>query len=412
MLATLGVVGTSGCLRLTDQESGGDADTPDPEVESGGETDTATSTAADATVTTDGEGDGNDGAPTVTLSKRWSVDQQVRYVWTDDGEFVTTGYEGVSLASPADGTRWINEFLDGDGRDRNAGPPVLTMSEAFAATDDRLIFGFDGGNDAAPDTGAAFLAFDRASGERLWRVDMPGDGSHGRAQGVTVVDDTVVIASDDNGSDTDQEPLVYGVDLETGERRWETGTPDLTTGFISGVAAHEGTVFVTQTYDGTYLLDPRTGAVTDYREQMKVSVWGGTARDGTLFDISGNEVTAYRLDGDGTRWSVPDVGSARIPPTVDDDLVIVATQTGYVHAIEADTGEVRWTSRLDRTVRGLAASDDHVWAWAVGSTLAGYDRENGTLVYESEQASDLVDLGAIGDTLVVGGDPGTAYRID
>ena len=260
--------------------------------------------------------------------------------------------------------------------------------------------------------GAAFLAFDRTSGERLWRVDMPDDGIHARAKGVTVVGDTAVVASDDIGSDTDQEPLVYGVDVETGERRWETGAPDLTTGFISGVTAHDGTVFVTQTYDGTYLLDPGTGAVTDYREDMKVSVWGGTARDGTLFDISGNEITAYRLDGDGTRWSVPDVPDARIPPTVDDDLVIVATQTGYIYAIEADTGAVRWTSRLDRTVRGLAASENHVWAWAVGSTLAGYDREDGTVVYESERNSDLVDLGAIDDTLLVGGGPGTASRID
>jgi len=143
-----------------------------------------------------------------------------------------------------------------------------------------------------------------------------------------------------------------------------------------------------------------------------VSVWGATPRGATLFDISGNEAAAYRLDGDGTRWSVPDIPDVRIPPTVDDDLVIVGTQTGYVYAIEADTGTVRWNSRLDRTVRGLAASDDHVWAWAVGSTLAGFDRSDGTLVYESQRASDLVDLSAVGDTLFVGGDPGTAYRIE
>jgi len=406
MLATLGAVGTSGCLRLTDQESGGDSDATDLEAEAGGETATATSTAADATSTTDGEGDGSDGAPAVTLSKRWSVDQQVRYVWADDGQFATSGYEGVSLASPADGTRWRDAFLNGDG------PPDLIASEAFAATDDRLIFGFTGGNNAAPDAGAAFLAFDRTSGEQLWRVDMPDDGIHARAEGVAVAGDTVVVASDDTGSDSDQEPLVYGIDLETGERRWETGAPDLTTGFISGVVSHDGTVFVTQAYDGTHLLDPETGAVTGSREEMKVSVWGATPRGATLFDISGNEAAAYRLDGDGTRWSVPDIPDVRIPPTVDDDLVIVGTQTGYVYAIEADTGTVRWNSRLDRTVRGLAASDDHVWAWAVGSTLAGFDRSDGTLVYESQRASDLVDLSAVGDTLFVGGDPGTAYRIE
>lgn len=400
MLATLGAVGTSGCLRLTDQGSSGDTDATDTETESDGETAAATSTAG-----TTAADDGSDGAASVTLSERWRTDQQVRYVWVDDGEFATSGYDGVSLASPTDGVVWSTD--PGDN-----GVPSAAPSEAFAATDDRLLFGFAGGNDDAPDAGATFLAYDRASGERLWRADMPDDGIHGRAKGVTVVGDTAVVASDDTGSDTDQEPLVYGVDLETGERRWETGAPDLTTGFISGVTAHDGTVFVTQTYDGTYLLDPGTGAVTDYREEMKVSVWGGTARDGTLFDISGNEVTAYRLDGDGTRWSVPDVPDARIPPTVDDDLVIVATRTGYVYAIEADTGAARWTSRLDRTVRGLAASENHVWAWAVGSTLAGYDREDGTVVYESERNSDLVDLGAIDDTLLVGGGPGTASRID
>lgn len=404
MLATLGAAATSGCLRLTGQESGGDAGATTPETESGGETVAATPTAADATPTTD---EGSDSASTVTLSERWSLDRGARYVWTDDGQFVTSEYEGVSLASPADGELWSDGIRENTGP--NAGPPEFTPSEAFAATDDRLIVGFA---NPATDAGATFLAYDRSTGERLWRVDMPDDGLHSRAEGVAVVGDTVVVASADTGSDSDQEPLVYGVDRETGERRWETGTPDLTTGFVSGVVAYDGAVYVTQAFDGAYRLDPETGAVTGSRESMDVSVWGGTLHDGTLFSATGGEVVAYRLDGDDKWWSVPDVAGSRPRPTVDDDLVVVGTKTGYVYAIKTDSGTVRWRSRLDRAVRGVALSDSFVWVWAVGSTLAGYDRETGTLVYESDRSSDLVDLGAIGDTLLVGGGPATAYRID
>jgi outer membrane protein assembly factor BamB len=400
MLATLGVVGTSGCLRFTDQGSGGDGTTATTQPTGGASTSRPTAEEAGGENTTGG-GD----TPAVTLSERWRTDRQVRYVWIDDGQFVTSGYDGVALATPDDGTTWGTDPHEN-------GVPNAAPSEAFAATADRVIFGFNtsGGDSAEP--GATFIAYDRSTGDERWRVGMPDDGVHTVAEGIAVVGDTVVVASAATGSADGQDPLVYGVDRETGERRWETGTPDLTTGFISGVVAYDGTVYVTQAFDGTYLLDPETGSVTDYRESTTVSVWGGTAHDGTLFTASGDEIAAYRLDDGATQWSVPDVGNSRPRPSVDDDLVVVGTRPGYVYAVESDTGTVRWTTRLDRAVRGVALSDTHVWVWAVGSTLAAYDRTNGALAYEASRNSDLADLGVVDGTLLVGGDPATAYRIE
>jgi outer membrane protein assembly factor BamB len=399
MLATLGVVGTSGCLRFTDQGSGGGT-TATTQPTGGASTPTPAEEGAGGGNTTGG-GD----TPAVTLSERWRTDRQVRYVWTDDGQFATSGYDGVALASPDDGTVWGTDPQEN-------GVPNAAPSEAFAADGERLIFGFStaGGDTSGP--GATFVAYDRASGEQLWRVGMPDDSTHTVAEGVAVVGDTVVVGAADTGAAGDQDPLIYGVDRATGERRWETGASDLTTGFVSGVVAHDGTVYVTQAFDGTYLLDPDTGSVTDYRESMTVSVWGGTPHDGTLFTASGGEVAAYRLDDGATQWSVSDVGNSRPRPSVDDDLVVVGTRPGYVYAIETDTGTVRWNTRLDRAVRGVALSDTHVWVWAVGSTLAAYDRRNGALAYESSRNSDLVDLGVVDGTLLVGGGPATAYRIE
>ena len=51
-------------------------------------------------------------------------------------------------------------------------------------------------------------------------VGAPSDGKHNLAIGATVVDDVVVLAVSDYGTEDTLEPLVWGVDVETGETRW------------------------------------------------------------------------------------------------------------------------------------------------------------------------------------------------
>jgi outer membrane protein assembly factor BamB len=397
LLATVGLVGTGGCLRLQSGNAGGDgASTPTAGTDDRGE-ETQTATDDDGTATA-GQGGG------VTLSEGWRSDESAEYVWNDGPTAFFVDGELAAAATADGGVQWVTEAPPPSGGTGNA-------VETFVADGERAIVGYSADTDT--DEGAYFCAFDRTTGERLWTVAAPADGMHHAAEGVAIVDGTAVLAAADYGSSSDQTPVVYGVDAATGERAWTTTTPDVPAGFVSNVVGYGGSVHVVFGSEGARVLDPATGAVTGSRESMWTQMWTGAAREGTLYATWDGAVRAYDLETGEARWSSEGGGRGRIPPAVGADLVVAGTKTAFVTGFEVESGEQRWQARTDAPVVGVALSASHVWVTDEDGTLTCYRRGDGTMAGTWSLESDESDVAVVDATVVVGGESGvTAHRIE
>ncbi|HUJ58979.1 MAG TPA: PQQ-binding-like beta-propeller repeat protein [Kofleriaceae bacterium] len=180
------------------------------------------------------------------------------------------------------------------------------------------------------------LAWDRATGAELWRLDGPDFVAINASP--VIAGDTVYAVS---GADA-----VFAVDLASGAVRWRSELDPA--GFAWGNAtigtpalAH-GVLVVPTLYRDVVALDAASGA----------ELWRGTARPGPL------RTTHYR----GARTA-----GFEASPIITGDVVWTADTSGQLVARALQTGEVLWQTELDTPVlAGLAASGD----WLV---VASYD---------------------------------------
>jgi outer membrane protein assembly factor BamB len=380
-----GVVGTSGCLRLRNEaEAQGEGETQDEADEAAGEE-----------------------PARVTLSENWTADPSIDFVWTESGTFYFNGYNAATEAVHGSGVQWTNE-VSGEKAEANLGADVFT-------TDGRhVVFGYI--PDDNKDLGGHFHAYDTVTGEQLWSFGAPSDGKHNFAMGATMVDTTAIVAACHFGNERDQEPLVWGLDVETGEEVWRTGRETLPTSFIHHIGSYDGDVYVTMLSGGTQILDSGTGSLLDTRDSWSVlRSWGeacGQLRGDTFFAATRDEISAHPVGETGLEWSNADVGTASTAPAVDNSLVVVGTSSGGIHAFERASGEKRWESSIDGTVGSVETSGLRVWVADRETGLTAYDRDTGTTVHRSTQPINGSDIAVIDDVILFGGDGARAYSIE
>lgn len=132
------------------------------------------------------------------------------------------------------------------------------------------------------------------------------------------------------------------LDAETGERRWQFG---------------------------------ETGGFTGYRVTVGDGVYLGRNTDG----IGDGDGELYALDDDGAeRWS-RDVGSVYDRPVLEDGVLWFGTDRGIVYALDADSGETRWTKEMGEsgTVPTVEAVDEETCYVTVDGRLLGLDPSDG-----------------------------------
>ena len=392
-----GTTASSGCLRLT----GGGSTTTDPSTPE--ESPTASETPADDTPPEEGDSE-------VTLTERWTDENGVDNVWTADGTFYYNDYNYAAEASHGDGVTWSDDTTYDRG-DTNFG------ADAFAADDRYAVFGYTPEDPEGSDpSGAHFHAYRRYDGEEAWVVSAPSDGVHKLAVGATMVGDTVVLAVSDYGGGNTGQPLVYGVDVETGDIRWETDQSVLPAQLIRYVDSYDGDVYVG--VGGTQVLAGETGELIETHGSWYASSYRlrslGRIHSETMFACatSFSRVAAHPLGENGLSWSNDGFESTFTSMCVDNSLVVVGTQAGEVYALERGSGETRWDVTIPNSVGGIETTGTRVWVGDSETGLTAYDRETGSVVHRSVKPVNGDDIGVIGDVLLLGGDTATAYTID
>ena len=301
-------------------------------------TSTTTTTTATTTTSTD---DAADCDTAWEPTPAWTVEAS-----SVSGPHVSSGRVYAVVAGE------LRAIGPGDGavqwRQSVAGGSIYTVADGVVlAADDRV------------------TAFDAASGEQLWSFTPPGE-TGAKWEAVAVHDDTAYVAAAQVQTPSTDPDVVYGrlyrFALRSGDRR---STHDLTrdgedwlkpssviaddtgiyvtreTGGVLGVA-HDGTVRWRRAGDDWYYEAVRAGDVLVQPESLQVN--------------------ALALDTGETVWTDDrlDMQVAAV------DGVVYGTSGGSpqsyatVAALDADTGEAKWTSRLDGCGSSIVAGGDVV----------------------------------------------------
>src|SRR5690348_10102222 len=208
-------------------------------------------------------------------------------------------------------------------------------------------------------------ALDLASGERHWAFDAGTAIASSPAVG-----GGLVFAAGRDGS-------IFGVSATTGARRWRIATgPDLPLPwghesgdyFISSPLYVDGMVIVGVGDGGVYALDASTGrrkwrAATEGRVRSSPAAANGRVYVGSddgrvyCFDLE-TGARRWRYDTDGATLNSASYGfdrrSIQSSPAIAGGIVYVGARDGFLYAIGADDGKLRW--RVDHKISWVITS--------------------------------------------------------
>ncbi|MFA1611264.1 outer membrane protein assembly factor BamB family protein [Halobellus rubicundus] len=287
----------------------------------------------------------------------------------------------------------------------------------------------DGGRAFVGTFSGGVVAVDLASGEQLWQAGEPS-----RAFPPVVVDGVAYVAArrwdaDDGGGSGDAGVLV-AVDVESGTVRWTEpleGHPTAPPGVHDGVVfagTHRGAVHAVEAGSGRErwretVGDWVTRGPTAAADGVYVVVLGeGPAKltpdgsvawrtgegDGPGLEVGTNPVltdeaalfggteglVAVGRDDGAVRWRAPTDGAVQFDVRVEDGTAYAGDRYGTVVAVDAASGEQRWT---------LPFQPETVPGPVVGPrTVAGGSRDGGTYDLLAVDGLELGVVGSIGGT--------------
>ena len=231
----------------------------------------------------------------------------------------------------------------------------------------------------------------------VWRTDV-GSGSDRdqRIPGQPVVGGGRVYAMDARSR-------VSAYDMANGNRAWNVDlTPkDEDSGAIGGgIAFDRGRIFAATAYGEAIALDAATGKPL-WRQKLSAPARVPPSVDGNLVFVVGHDNQIVALDGDSGRtvWSYSSVseGAGIVGagnPAVDGGVVVAPFSSGDLVALREDSGRVAWTDSLIRaqrlssvaTINDIAGSPvidrGRVYAISHSGRMVAHDLRSGDRIWE------------------------------
>ena len=201
------------------------------------------------------------------------------------------------------------------------------------------------------------FAFDRANGEPRWAFNSELDGYRANFHGKPIVEDGTVII----GTDSADTGYIYAFDLETGETRWKRE-------FREGVAADllrfgDAVIAVTLS-DQVHALDFETGKTLwshgdggdqgpeDYRtERFRWTASPATDGRHIFWASLSGRLTALDPNNGATVWKTELGAPVTAYPIRDGKSILVGTEDGKLHRVNAGTGKHQASFDLGDTPR-------------------------------------------------------------
>jgi len=237
---------------------------------------------------------------------------------------------------------------------------------------------------------------------QVWKTNI-GEGSSRYTQ---VLSQPIVVKGRVYAMDGGSQVSAY--DAATGNQIWRVDVkPAENSGssFGGGVAFWKGRLYVSTGYAQVLALDPTSGKVI-WRAGVGDPVRSGpTVTDGRIYIVTvENELVALATDDGRRLWShngIPEtaglVGSSS--PAVEGEVVVVGYSSGELYALTVENGRALWSDNLAATrsadavsaladIRGRPVIDrGRVFAVSHSGRMAAIDLRNGERVWEQQIGS-------------------------
>lgn len=195
-----------------------------------------------------------------------------------------------------------------------------------------------------------------------------------------------------------QSDEVVAYDRETGEQVWRE---DIET--VWPVAAATEQVFVAAS-DELHALDIATGAGLWRRSlEDRTVVAPMQVRNGRLYVlVSPDELWAVRVDDGHVLWR-HEFGGRASPATMalDDDRVYVVREENRVIAVDVRDGRERWNVTLPGSLSAPASGKDRVFVGSTDNYLSALDTDDGHIVWRKLVGGDVAGASVDRDTVYV-----------
>jgi PGF-pre-PGF domain-containing protein len=349
---------------------------------------------------------------------------------------------------PVDNVRekWRFEIGDGFGFTSS---PVVGNGTVFVGSDDHKIYAVnlsDGDeqwsyrtdedimNSPVYRNGRVFVvsediyAFDADTGEVLWRYEKPDYASDVHP---TVANGTLY---------ANYETRVVALDTKTGKVDWNIELGDRARMELwSGIGYSNGSVFL-GTDDGiVYSLNGSTGSIEWEFDASEVldsqigirtapAIHGGKVYVGTSGYNDGDGVLfALDVDSGSEVWRYTTTKNAILSsPAVYNDTVYFGSHEDVLRAVNATTGESRWTVKSDFGPSSPVVVDGVVYVggklleegWRTGGNVFAVNATNGSVLWSKSAHEYVASSPAVVNGMVVVGredaenEPGTLYAFD
>ena len=240
-------------------------------------------------------------------------------------------------------------------------------------------------------TGSGLEVYDTSDGSELWQTE-------GISDAPVVYNETVYVADDEANT-------VRALSVETGEEQWTLETE----GSPVGPSLYPGTPLIVGVDEGVFGLNPETGEPVWSRDLFGTviahpPVWNGFA---AAVATDAGEVSLLSLrEGTGLqRFELPATPIA--PPSADTDSVYVSCRNGTTYALQTGdsaTGQQRWAVDTGWSPGGLGIDSGLVLAGSAQS-LHAIESDSGTVRWTHPIGEWRHTAPAIGrETIFIGGD--------
>jgi len=92
----------------------------------------------------------------------------------------------------------------------------------------------------------------------------------------------------------------------------------------------------------------------------------------------------------------------RIKPAIDGDVIYAASSNGNIYAINIESGNTLWRTRLeDEITGGVGVGGDLVLVGTLNSSLIAMDADSGEIVWETAVSSEVLSAPAVNNRVVV-----------
>ncbi len=206
---------------------------------------------------------------------------------------------------------------------------------------------------------------------------------------------------------------VYALNADSGELEWTfTGPTDR---LIAPATVYENTVYVASADNFLYALDLE--GKLKWKFETKAGLWGAALPTAERIYVPSLDHNLYAVDANGKQlWAASLNGALAGAPALsaDQKIVFVGTLSDALYALDAATGQVRWTANADGWVWGapLVVEDTVYFADFEGSVYS-VNADEGETIWKT-QIDGLVrgSPALASETLIIAADEGVVYALD